>query len=298
MAVTPRRRAGAAALALIIGLAVLGHGTSALASGGGGGLPGGSGKAGGSTGSGGTTPGGLAPKLTPAPKPKPKKPKKPKKRAKITHRGWVQGVTITEYWPVPESWFVGALVSAPGLSGKHRIDWLYSATGVSMEGDGIGLDGQHYHINALGDGGWVNADGGPSAPSAGGWSGGGPYWRAGAYWTNSTGAVTFPLQEGSWANGPGTKFVPLNGVTFAPGPSLALRYYQSIAVDPKLIPLGSRVYVPAYRHDGHGGWFVAQDTGGAIIGRHVDIYRPPPPSSSDTGQYLTDEPIYVVPAHG
>ena len=43
-----------------------------------------------------------------------------------------------------------------------------------------------------------------------------------------------------------------------------------------MIPLGSRVYVPAYRNDGYGGWFVAQDTGGAINGRHIDVYRSPP----------------------
>ena len=61
-----------------------------------------------------------------------------------------------------------------------------------------------------------------------------------------------------------------------------------------MIPLGSRVYVPAYRHDGHGGWFVAQDTGGAINGRHIDVYRPPPPSSTDSGQFLAGQRIYVI----
>jgi len=88
--------------------------------------------------------------------------------------------------------------------------------------------------------------------------------------------------------------VPLRGVTFAPGPSLPLKYYQSIAVDPSVIALGSRVYIPAYRHDGHGGWFIAQDTGGAIIGRHVDVYRPPPVAATDTGLELTDQRIYVI----
>ena len=66
-----------------------------------------------------------------------------------------------------------------------------------------------------------------------------------------------------------------------------MQYYQSIAVDPNVIPLGSRVYVPAYRNDGHGGWFIAADTGGAINGRHIDVYRSPPASSADSGQYLT-----------
>ena len=56
-------------------------------------------------------------------------------------------------------------------------------------------------------------------------------------------------------------------------PRLPLHFYGSIAVDPRVIPLGSRVYVPAYRGDGQGGWFIAQDTGGAINGRHIDVYR-------------------------
>jgi 3D (Asp-Asp-Asp) domain-containing protein len=85
----------------------------------------------------------------------------------------------------------------------------------------------------------------------------------------------------------------MGGVSFAPGPSLPLHYYRSIAVDPGVIPLGSRVYIPAYRDDGYGGWFVAQDTGGAIGGRHVDVYRPPPADPSDTGANLTRERVFV-----
>ena len=70
----------------------------------------------------------------------------------ISKPTWLSGTTITEYYPVPEAWFSGALVKAPGLSGKHRIDWLYSASGLSMEGDGVGLDGQRYHVESTGDG--------------------------------------------------------------------------------------------------------------------------------------------------
>ena len=38
-----------------------------------------------------------------------------------------------------------------------------------------------------------------------------------------------------------------------------------VAVDPKVIPLGSRVYVPGY------GFAIAADTGGAIKGRKIDL---------------------------
>lgn len=206
---------------------------------------------------------------------------------------WLSQVTISEYWPVPESWFSGALVTAPGLPGRHRIDWLYSAEGMSMNGEGLGLDGQIYHIAQLGSGGWITAAGKPT-DAARGWLGGAPYWRAGAYWRNASGGVTFPVQSGGWSAGTGRSYVPLGGVAFAPGPALPLRPYQSIAVDPSVIPLGSRVYIPAYRNDGHGGWFVAQDTGGAIVGHRIDVFRSPPPTPATPGQYLASQRIFVV----
>jgi 3D (Asp-Asp-Asp) domain-containing protein len=209
------------------------------------------------------------------------------------HGRWLRGVRITEYWPAPESWFAGQLVSAPGLTGKHRIDWLYSATGMSMQGDGVGLDGHQYHIQDLGNGGWVTTSGAATSPDDG-WSVGPPFWRAGAYWKNRHGGVTFPLAAGGWYSGLGVKYVPLRGVTFAAGPSLPLHFYRSLAVDPGVIPLGSRVYIPAYRHDGHGGWFIAQDTGGAISGRHVDVYRSPPRRSSDSGLSLARQRLFVI----
>jgi 3D (Asp-Asp-Asp) domain-containing protein len=42
-----------------------------------------------------------------------------------------------------------------------------------------------------------------------------------------------------------------------------------IAVDPKVIPLGSQVYIQY--PDGHGEYAVAEDTGGAIKGNRIDI---------------------------
>ncbi len=240
-------------------------------------------------GSGGAGVGGLAPTRKP--------PRVPASPSRLAHGHWLGHVTITEYWAAPESWFAGRLVSAPGLSGKHRIDWLYSATGVSMEGDGIGLDGRTYHIDAPGRGGWVTASGQATRPSDD-WLAGAPYWRAGGFWRNAAGGVTFPLGSGGWAAGRGRRYVPLSDVSFAAGAALPLRFLQSIAVDPRVIPLGSRVYVPAYRGDGHGGWFVAQDTGGAIFGHHIDVYRRPPASPARSGQYLTGARVYVIKPAG
>jgi 3D domain len=234
---------------------------------------------------GGLVPTSVAPVKIPPP---------PSKHAKGS---WLPGVTVTEYWPAPESWFVGRMVKAPGLPGLHHIDWLYSASGISMQGEGIGLDGRMYHIDNLGSGGWVTSSGAATSP-ADGWSAGAPYWRAGGYWRNRARAVTFPLAGGGWSDGRGGAYVALRNVSFAAGPSLPLRYDQSIAVDPRVIPLGSRVYVPAYRNDGYGGWFIAQDTGGAVAGRHIDVYRSPPASPLDSGQYLTSQRIFVIrPKH-
>jgi 3D (Asp-Asp-Asp) domain-containing protein len=212
----------------------------------------------------------------------------------ITRRQWLDGVVITEYYPAPERWFVGRRISAPGLSGTHPADWLYSARGLAMEGDGVDLRGRPAHIAQLGSTGWVNAAGRPTLPVClGKWTDGFPVWLRGG-WRNARGAVTFPLASGGWSNGPGMRMLDYGGVTFAPGNPQPLRYYHSIAVDPKLIPTGSRVFIPAYRGIS-GGWFVAQDTGGAIRGRHIDVYRPAPPGPDDLGRYMTHQRILVIP---
>jgi hypothetical protein len=214
----------------------------------------------------------------------------------ISRSRWLSGYTVTEYYPIPEAWFVGRKVEAPGLPGKHRVDWLYSAMGVSMQGTGIGLDGRYYHIDALGQGGWVTETARPSVPGPSGWAGGPPYWRAGGYWLSSAHRVTFPLDAGGWSKDAGRRYVPLPGVSFAPGQGGSdLEFYKSIAVDPRVIPLGSLVYVAAYRNTAGHGWFRAEDTGGAIIDRHVDVYRSPPAQPGWGDGTREDQRIYVIP---
>ncbi len=207
---------------------------------------------------------------------------------------WIDGVTITEYWPAPERWFKGKKVHAKGVKGRHRVDWLYSARGMSMEGDGVATDGQRYHVESVGGGGWVNADGKRTRPAPGRWTNGAPFWRAYGFWKNAGGRVTFPLLEGDWSRGKGESYVKPRGVSFGTGASLPLTYWRSLAVDPALIPRGSRVYIPAYSDKPGGGWFRAQDTGGAIGGRHVDVYRPPP-DQPNGGRTLHNRRIYVDP---
>lgn len=58
----------------------------------------------------------------------------------------------------------------------------------------------------------------------------------------------------------------------------SLEPFRSIAVDPKVIPLGTKILIPeaagALLPDGsiHDGIFVAADTGGAIKGQHIDLF--------------------------
>ncbi len=214
---------------------------------------------------------------------------------RITRPRWLAGTVVTEYFPVPEAWFSGRAVRAPGLPGRHRVDWLYGPAGVAMNGDGVGLDGRLYHFAGPYDLGWVNRAGALTTPCwNGSWSRGRPAWLD-LGWRNVGGAVTFPLADGSWSDGsPASVIPPRAAPRFEQGSSLPLAYWKRVAVDPRLIPLGSRVFISAYCDTPARGWFVAGDTGGAIIARHVDVFRRPPPSLADT-RMLRGQTIFVVP---
>ena len=62
---------------------------------------------------------------------------------------------------------------------------------------------------------------------------------------------------------------------FADGKTATGRNAQlaGVAVDPKVIPLGSRVDIPGYTRgtNGNGSWILADDVGGAIKGNVIDV---------------------------
>jgi len=213
----------------------------------------------------------------------------------VTRPRWLSDVIVTEYYPAPERWFAGKRVSAPGLSDRHSVDWLYGARGLAMEGQGVGRDGRFYHFAGPFGSPWVNRNGRRTSPCWNGdWTDGRPAWLA-LGWRNTRGEVTFPLGRGGWSNGRAVRVVPpATRPRFLPGPSRALDYWKSAAVDPDLIPLGSSIFVPAYCGTPGRGWLVARDTGGAIIARHIDVYRAPP-RERFAGQLLRGQRIYVVP---
>ena len=214
----------------------------------------------------------------------------------VRHPRWVAHVLVTEYFPAPERWFRGRFVEAPGLAGRHRIDWLYSARGLAMQGEGIGADGRFYRFEGPYSLTWRNARGAPTLPCPrvpGRWDDGRPAW-IGPTWLNAAGAVTFPLPNGRWSDGRPRRAEHAPAASFAPGRAESLAYWHDVAVDPRLIPYGSRVFVPAYCGTPSHGWFVAADTGGAIIGPHLDVFRAPPTRPWQFSSHR-DQRVFVVP---
>ncbi len=63
---------------------------------------------------------------------------------------------------------------------------------------------------------------------------------------------------------------------------------RTIAVDPKLIPLGSLVYIDGI------GYRVAEDIGGAVKGEHIDVYFP---SDNEAVQFGVRRHVKVIVFH-
>lgn len=63
--------------------------------------------------------------------------------------------------------------------------------------------------------------------------------------------------------------------------------YRTIAVDPKVIPLGSRVFINGF------GWMLAHDIGGAIQGKIIDICVPDTKTAFTWGRKRVE--VYVEP---
>jgi hypothetical protein len=180
---------------------------------------------------------------------------------------------LTYYWFAAEKGFVGQKVAAPGIAGTYREDFLYSARGVPMEGTGTADSSAHIHYAGTYGGYWVTQAGKKTVPGANGWSNGAPYWREGGYRTAS-GAVTFKRADGTWVNGPGVEPpLPYHDL-FGSGVGTNVTEWLSIATDLSVIPRGTTVYVPQLAGSPAHGCFRADDTGGAIIGTHIDVFVP------------------------
>ncbi|MGI9116775.1 MAG: 3D domain-containing protein [Gaiellales bacterium] len=215
---------------------------------------------------------------------------------------------ITYYWFAPESWFTAKKLVAPGLKTAYREDFLYSARGVAMQGTGTGDDNVTLHWRG-GAGAWVNKEGQPTKTAASGFTNGAPYARPGGcvWWaldpatgkpnlaTTDNLRPTFANDDGTWQNPPAdpaaytvvcNKANVLAGKpddltyrgyldTFGVGVGTSVTPWHSIATDLAVIPRGSTIYIDALKNTPSKGCFSADDTGGAIIGNHIDVLIPP-----------------------
>ena len=230
---------------------------------------------------------------------------------------------ITYYWFAPERWFTARKMIAPGLGKAYREDFLYSARGVAMQGTGTGDDDVLIHwrsgagawVNAEGQpthtsaGGFTN--GSPYARP-----GGCVWWRINpttkeiAPRTTDNLRPSFPNPDGTWQNRPaspgdyrivcdraaakayrysaGKPFKDNRAKRnypdeFGVGVGTPVVPWHSIATDTDVIPSGTRIYIEALKDTPSKGCFSADDTGGAIIGKHIDVLIPPDKSLSLPG---------------
>lgn len=215
---------------------------------------------------------------------------------------------ITYYWFAPESWFTAKKMIAPGLKVAYREDFLYSARGIAMQGTGTGDDGVFLHWRS-GAGAWVNKDGAETKTAASGFTNGSPYARPGGcvWWAIDVAGVpipattdnkrpTFANDDGTWQNPSPTNPAGYTVVcnqeavrlgqpddlnyrrypdTFGIGIGAAVTPWKSIATDRSVIPKGTTIYIEALKDTPSKGCFSADDTGGAIIGKHIDVLIPP-----------------------
>jgi 3D (Asp-Asp-Asp) domain-containing protein len=64
---------------------------------------------------------------------------------------------------------------------------------------------------------------------------------------------------------------------------------RTVAVDPKVIPLGSRVYIEGV------GERIAEDIGGGVRGRHIDVYVPSVPQAKTFGVKRSTVSVIALP---
>jgi 3D (Asp-Asp-Asp) domain-containing protein len=65
---------------------------------------------------------------------------------------------------------------------------------------------------------------------------------------------------------------------------------RTVAVDPKVIPLGSRIYIDGI------GERIAEDIGGGVKGQHIDLYLPSRPQARRFGVQRGTVSVVVLPA--
>ena len=190
---------------------------------------------------------------------------------------------ITEYYPVPEKWFwARCLRPRPSRPASDRLVVL--GPRHLMEGDASTSTATRFTSRGSLRG-WVNRNGRRTElRTAVAWTTGCPY-RAGGYWKSAAATLPFPL-DGRMVQGEGARYFDPPGGHVRSGMSRPLDALQEHRRDPP-DPMGSKVYIPQYKDEG--GWFKAADPAERSRAA-TDVFRSPPASLDDKGQYFPDVP--------
>ncbi len=190
-------------------------------------------------------------------------------------------------------------------TGWEKVDekWYYldGNNGGAMKTGWLQENGNWYYLNAndggamkIGwekvDGKWYYLDGNAGGAMVSGWNkvdGKMSYFKENGEWientrelqVTSTAYTNDPAENGYK---PGQHVYTKMGDDLTANPNLKV-----IAVDPSVIPLGSKVYVEGY------GIAEARDTGGAIRGNKIDVFIPSKQEASNWGRKTVK--IYVLP---
>ncbi|MDI3516740.1 MAG: hypothetical protein PWP09_806 [Thermotogota bacterium] len=70
-----------------------------------------------------------------------------------------------------------------------------------------------------------------------------------------------------------------------------VRAYRTVAADFRFLPPGSIVYIPFFKDWPNRGFFVVEDTGGAVVGKKIDVFVHDPELASRFSRYLD---VYIV----
>lgn len=182
-----------------------------------------------------------------------------------------------------------------GSLGKQKTD--VSAIVASPQGQGYYILTAHGHVHAFGHAtalGSPRLTTGAAASSLATTPDGRGYFVGTSAWPalppTRNGAMQSAIEPARPPAMPSRTYIGTFMVTCydltGPTASGQLAGPQSVAVDPSVIPLGSRIYVDGV------GLRVADDTGGAIIGDHVDIWEPTYSQCAQWG--VQDRAVYRV----
>jgi 3D (Asp-Asp-Asp) domain-containing protein len=190
----------------------------------------------------------------------------------VTNSNCIPDVYVTGYYCVYNSELDGRGIITKTISDipyNLKASFLFGGRGVAMQGSGrTGPNGEYIK-----------------------------YTGGGGYFIRLTGPNAGKNLDGQWIENPDivrARYAHIGITDFNGFGNLALRYpdkarysrtasftgltgrpltaWRSLSIDPEFIPLGQKVEVRFKKGDAINSKFVAEDTGSAIKGKHIEIY--------------------------